>query len=34
MENYRKSVYYTYDIKYYLVCITKYHKPIITAQIT
>ncbi len=33
MENYRKSIHYIYDIKYYLVWITKYRKPIIIGQI-
>ena len=33
MENYRKSAHCTYDIKYHLVWITKYHKPVITGQI-
>ncbi len=33
MENYRKTSYCTYDIKYHLVWITKYRKPVITGQI-
>ena len=33
MENYRKSAHSTYDIKYHLVWITKYRKPVITGQI-
>ena len=33
MENYRKSAHCTYDIKYHLVWITKYRKPVITGQI-
>ena len=33
VENYRKSAHCTYDIKYYLVWITKYRKPVITGQI-
>ena len=33
MENYRKSSYCIYDIKYHLVWITKYRKPVITGQI-
>ena len=33
MENYRKSSHCMYDIKYHLVWITKYHKPVITGQI-
>ena len=33
MENYRKSARCTYDIKYHLVWITKYRKPVITGQI-
>lgn len=33
MENYRRSAYYTYDIKQHLVWITKYRKPVITGQI-
>ena len=32
-EIYRKSSHYTYDIKYHLVWITKYRKPVITGQI-
>ena len=32
-ENYRKSSHCTYDIKYHLVWITKYRKPVITGQI-
>ena len=33
MENYRKSSYYTYDIKYHPVWITKYRKLVITRKI-
>ena len=33
MENYRKSSHCTYDIKYHLVWITKYRKPVITGKI-
>ena len=33
MENYRKSAHCTYDIKYHLVWITKYRKPVITRKI-
>lgn len=33
MENYRKSAHSTYDIKYHLVWIIKYRKPVITGQI-
>ena len=33
MENYRKSSHCTYDIKYHIVWITKYRKPVITGQI-
>ena len=33
IENYRKTTHCTYDIKYYLVWITKYCKPLITGQI-
>ena len=33
MENYRKSSYYTYDIKYHLVWITKYRKPVLMGKI-
>jgi Transposase and inactivated derivatives len=33
MENYRKSAHATYDIKYHLVWITKYRKPVITGKI-
>ena len=33
MENYRKSAHCTYDIKYHLVWITKYRKPVIAGQI-
>lgn len=33
MENYRKSSYCTYDIKYHIVWITKYRRPIITGKI-
>lgn len=32
MEHYRKSSYCTYDIKYHLVWITKYRKPVITEK--
>ena len=33
MENYRKSSHCTYDIKYHLVWITKYRKPVIIGKI-
>lgn len=33
MENYRKSSHSTYDIKYHIVWITKYRKPVITGKI-
>ena len=33
MENYRKSAHCTYDIKYHLVWITKYRKPVLTGKI-
>ncbi len=33
MEHYRKSAYCTYDIKYHIVWITKYRKPVITGKI-
>ena len=33
MENYRKSSHCTYDIKYHLVWITKYRKPVIAGKI-
>jgi len=33
MENYRKSSHTVYDIKYHLVWITKYRKPILRADI-
>ena len=33
MEYYRKSAHCTYDIKYHIVWITKYRKPVITGQI-
>ena len=33
MENYRKTSHCTYDIKYHLVWITKYRKPVITGEI-
>ncbi len=33
MENYRKSPHCTYDIKYHLVWITKYRKPVIVGKI-
>lgn len=32
MKNYRKSARCTYDIKYHLVGITKYRKPVITGK--
>lgn len=32
MEHYRKSSHCTYDIKYHLVWITKYRKPVITGN--
>ncbi len=34
MENYRKLLHCTFDIKYHLVWITKYRKPVITGKIT
>ena len=34
MENYRKLLHCTFDIKYHLVRITKYRKPVITGKIT
>lgn len=34
MENYRKSSHTVYDIKYHLVWITKYRKPILQGEIT
>lgn len=33
MENYRKSAHCTYDIKYHIVWITKYRKPVLMGQI-
>ena len=33
MENYRKSSHCTYDIKYHIVWITKYRKPVIVEKI-
>ena len=33
MQNYRKSAHCTYDIKYHIVWITKYRKPVITGKI-
>lgn len=33
MKHYRKTPYCTYDIKYHLVWITKYRKPVITGKI-
>ena len=33
MENYRKSAHCTYDVKYHVVWITKYRKPILTGKI-
>ena len=33
MENYRKSAHCTYEIKYHIVWITKYRKPVITGKI-
>lgn len=33
MENYRKSSHATYDIKYHIVWITKYRKPVIIGKI-
>ncbi len=33
MKHDRKSVHCTYDIKYHIVCITKYRKPVITGKI-
>ena len=33
MTNYRKSAHATYDIKYHIVWITKYRKPVITGKI-
>lgn len=33
MEHYRKSAHCTYDIKYHIVWITKYRKPVITGGI-
>lgn len=33
MENYRKTSHCTYDIKYHIVWITKYRKPILTGKI-
>ena len=33
MENYRKSAHCTYDIKYHLVWITKYRKPVLIGKV-
>ena len=33
MENYRKSAHCTYDIKYHIVWITKYRKPVLAGKI-
>lgn len=33
MENYRKSAHCTYDIKYHLVWITKYRKPVMVGKV-
>ena len=33
MENYRKSAHCLYDIKYHIVWITKYRKPVLTGKI-
>ena len=33
MENYRTSSHCTYDIKYHIVWITKYRKPVLTGKI-
>ena len=33
MDNYRKSSHCTYDIKYHIVWITKYRKPVLTGKI-
>ena len=33
MENYRKSTHCAYDIKYHIVWITKYRKPVLTGKI-
>ena len=33
MEHYRKSSHTTYDLKYHLVWITKYRKPVLTGEI-
>lgn len=33
MTNYRKTAHATYDIKYHIVWITKYRKPVITGKI-
>ena len=33
MEHYRKSSHTTYDIKYHLVWITKYRKPVLTGEV-
>ena len=33
MENYRKTSHCTYDIKYHMVWITKYRKPVITGKV-
>ena len=33
MEHYRKSAHCTYDIKYHIVWITKYRKPVLTGKV-
>ena len=33
MQHYRKSAHCTYDIKYHIVWITKYRKPVITGKV-
>ena len=33
MEHYRKSAHCTYDIKYHIIWITKYRKPVLTGKI-
>ncbi|HBN86187.1 MAG TPA: IS200/IS605 family transposase, partial [Clostridiales bacterium] len=33
MNNYRKTAHSTYDIKYHIVWITKYKKPVLTGEI-
>ena len=33
MENYRKSSHSIYDLKYHIVWVTKYRKPVITGKI-